>query len=116
MHHCHVLPTDANTGRRLYERDYNWICGQLYQYASKWRTIGQGLGFTSAELDTIQASPANFTDAPTSYLYAMFSRWLQWAPGDARGSRDYATLRSLRRAVDRAGLGVVAQQLAAYRT
>ena len=41
----------------------------------------------------------------------MLSSWLQWAPGDARGSTDYATMEALRRAVNRAGLGVTAQEL-----
>ena len=50
-------------------------------------------------------------DAPVSYLNTMLSSWLRWAPGDARGSRDYATIQNLKTAVDRAGLGVVAQEL-----
>ena len=32
----------------------------------------------------------------------MLDSWLQWAPGDDRGSRDYATVRSLSTAVDKA--------------
>jgi len=41
----------------------------------------------------------------------MLARWIQWAPGDARGSRDYATLEALRTAVDQAGLGRTAHDL-----
>ena len=48
---------------------------------------------------------------PASYLSAMLSAWQQWAPGDARGSRDYATMEALSGAVDRAGLGLTAQEL-----
>ena len=75
-------------------------------------TIGQGLGFLFAELDAIRANPTNLHDAPASYLRSMVAKWLQWASGDKRGSKDYATLSSLRTAVDKAGLGVLAQELA----
>ena len=91
--------------------DFNTICEKLRPYSHKWRVIGEGLGFTHAELSTIEANPSLFLGAPASYLSAMLSVWLQWAPGDARGSRDYATMESLRRAVDKAGLGRTAQEL-----
>ena len=48
---------------------------------------------------------------PFSYLHKMLSTWMQWAPGDARGSTEYANIRSLRRAVDFAGLGRLAKEL-----
>lgn len=96
---------------RLADQDLAWICEKLGQHSAKWRQIGQGLRFTEPELDTIEAAPRLFSGAPFSYLCAMLSNWLQRAPGDARGSTDYATLNSLRRAVDRAGLGRLAQQL-----
>ena len=70
-----------------------------------------GLRFTASELFTIQASPAHFANAPSSYLEAMLAIWQQWAPGDARGSKNYATLELLKTAVDRAGLGRVAEEL-----
>ena len=62
------------------------------------------------ELSINQDRPILFTTAPKSYLSAMLSDWLQWAPGDNRGSTNYATLASLRDAVNNAGLGRAAQE------
>ena len=50
-------------------------------------------------------------DAPDSYLSAMMADWVQWAPGDDRGSKDYATITSLKSALHSATLEVVAQEL-----
>ena len=66
------------------------------------------------ELYVIKAKPTLLTNAPTSYLNAMPAEWHQWAPEDARGSTGYATLDALRKAVDKAGLGLTAQQLAKF--
>lgn len=41
----------------------------------------------------------------------MLGQWQHWAPGDARGSKDRATLETLKRAVDKAGFGDVAEKL-----
>ena len=83
----------------------------LQRYAHKWEKIAQGLGFTPNELSIIKATPTLLAGAPTSYLDAMLADWQQWAPRDARGSTGYATLDALRAAVDRAGLGLTAQEL-----
>ena len=40
----------------------------------------------------------------------MLSQWLQWTPGDGRGSTGYATRESLHAALLKANLGVVAKQ------
>ena len=104
--YCITVPSG-----RLQADDYNWICDRLRPHAHKWKDIGHGLGFLAAELNCIEADPKNLINAPASYLYAMLDSWLQWAPGDDRGSRDYATVRSLSTAVDKAGLGVLAQDL-----
>ena len=85
---------------------------KLRGHSKKWKLIGEGLGFTPNELDEIEATPRLFVGAPTSFLREMLSAWQQWAPGDARGSSEYANLDSLRRAVDKAGLGRMAQELA----
>lgn len=79
-------------------------------YAHKWREIGYGLGFTADEMASIESSPQLFANAPASLDY-MLSLWYQWVPGDARGSTTYATMNSLRKAVDRASLGVTAREL-----
>ena len=41
----------------------------------------------------------------------MLEEWFQWAPGDARGSQDFATLESLKDAVSKAGFGSTAHKL-----
>jgi hypothetical protein len=91
--------------------DFTAASEKLQKYRHKWRDIGRGLGFHSHELDAIQSQPLLIPTAPTSYLNEMLSSWQQWAPGDDRGSTSYATLESLRTAVDKAGLGLTAQEL-----
>ena len=84
---------------------------QLHEHAAKWRDIGGALGFTQGELDTIIASPPLHTTAPMSWLCKMLSDWLQWAPGDGRGSTHVATLEKLKDALKQANLGATAQSL-----
>ena len=83
----------------------------LKRHSHKWKMIGQGLGFAADELSLIEATPTLHVGAPRTYLMDMLSSWQQWAPGDHRGSTSYATLDSLRTAVDKAGLGLTAQEL-----
>ena len=97
--------------RCLSDQDFPIIREKLRPHSTKWKDIGEDLGFTPSELDTIEAAPSLLHDAPWSYLRAMLSKWLQWAPGDARGSSEYANLNSLKRAMDKAGLGRTAQEL-----
>ena len=88
----------------------------LALHAAKWRDIGRELGFKQGEMDHIQSNPMLLTQSPPqSYLREMLSQWLQWAPGDGRGSTGFATRESLRAALLRANLGQlhVAQQLQA---
>lgn len=94
---------------KLSQHDLPQIYEKLRPYSSKWRRIGQDLGFTDDELSSIESAPLLLADAPYSWLHSMLSSWLLWVPGDARGSRKCASMKSLRRAVDRAGLGLVAQ-------
>ena len=96
---------------RLNDQDLTWLCEKLGPCAYKWRLIAQGLGFTDHELCNIEAAPLLLTGAPYSYLQAMLSRWLQWAPGDSRGSKCYASKECLRGAVNKAGMGQLAQEL-----
>ena len=61
-------------------------------------------------MDNIQSNPMLLTEsAPKSYLRVLLSQWLQWAPGDGRGSTGFATRESLRAALLRANLGQLAQ-------
>ena len=63
------------------------------------------------ELNVIENSPSLFMQAPKSFLRDMLTQWLQWAPGDGRGSTGYATKKSLCAALLRANLGQLAEQI-----
>ena len=89
------------------------LCAQLSANAYKWKEIGLYLGFQPGELNNIESRPGLFQQAPESRLHAMLAQWLQWFPGDGRGSNEVATLSSLKRAVGMAGLGATAAQLLA---
>ena len=39
-------------------------------------------------------------NSPVSWLSAMLSQWLQWAPGDSQGSTSFATLEDLKAALN----------------
>lgn len=69
------------------------------------------MGFHPGELDVIVGRPLLFVEGSTGWLRAMLVDWLQWRPGDARGSTQYATLAALREAVDKAGFGRTASEL-----
>ena len=73
--------------------------------------MARELGFKEGEMDNIKMSPVLLMEAPQSWLGAMLSQWLQWAPGDGRGSTGYASKESLQAALLRANLGQLAQQL-----
>ena len=69
------------------------------------------LGFQQTELDNIQARPLLLQGAPQSWLRAMLSEWLQWAPNNSRGSSSFATLQALKDALNNSGLGATASTL-----
>ena len=48
------------------------------------------------------------------YLRELLSQWLEWAPGDARGSTGYATRESLVAALRKANLGVLVEKCKSY--
>ena len=86
------------------------IC-QLSEYAAKWKEIGTYLKFRQNELNNIEARPLLLNGAPKSWLSALISEWVEWAPGDSHGSTNYANLEDLKSAVSQAGLGVIAAEL-----
>jgi hypothetical protein len=93
----------------LDDGDYSSIYVKLAPHAAKWRDIGKELGFKEGEMNNIQSNLVLLTQTPPkSYLREMLSQWLQWAPGDKRGSTDFATRESLRVALLRANLGQLA--------
>ena len=102
---------DSQAVTRLTSRHLDALLQQLSEHAAKWRDIGMKLGFTPGELDNIQDSPTLMSRAPKSLLETMLSKWLEWAPGDRRGSIDFATLEGLRQALRHADLGVTAHDL-----
>ena len=81
---------------RLGEGHHTELLSQLNVYASKWRPIGTYLGFSQEELELIHSNPRLVKQVPQSYLEEVLCRWYQWAPGDRRGSEDFATLKALR--------------------
>jgi hypothetical protein len=94
---------------RLEASDYGCLCEKLRPCAAKWKHIAQSLRFTYSEVSNIESNPRNME--LTSCLDNVIGVWLQWAPGDDRGSKDYATLEHLQIAVSKAGCGVVASKL-----
>ena len=56
-------------------------------------------------------NPMNFPGSPGSYLSEMLIKWSQWAPNDARGSENVATLEGLKSAVNHAGFAQTANRL-----
>ena len=94
----------------LGESDHSSIYYKLECHAASWKDIGIALGFSESELNIIENSPSLFMQAPKSFLRKMLSQWLQWAPGDGRGSTVQPSKESLRAALLRANLGQLAQQ------
>ena len=98
-------------GTRLSDNDHGYMYDKLEDKAARWRDIGRALGFKEGEMDNIQSNPMLLTQsAPKSYLREMLTQWLQWAPGDGRGSTSYATKESLRAALLKANLGQLTGQ------
>ena len=97
--------------RALTDNHHATLLSQLSIHAAKWREIGTYLGFKQGELDNIQSSVLPSTDFTTRCLSNMLAKWLEWAPGDGRGSTSFATLEALKTALRQAGLGVTACNL-----
>jgi hypothetical protein len=105
-------PVTSAAGRtEIKSNHYGPLCGQLRPCAEKWETIAQNLGFEQHEIASIKADPMKLMNAPESYMAAVIGKWSQWAPRDARGSKDYATLEALKAAVDSAGYSIVANKM-----
>ena len=99
------------TSDRLSSRNLPSLLHQLSEIVTRWRDIGSHLGFTEGELNTIQASPLLLSDGPRGWLREILSQWLEWGPGDGRGTTDFATLEGLKHALRQANLGAIAQYL-----
>ena len=105
--HCHCT--------RLTEDHHSLLFEQLSSCADQWRRIGVNLKFTEYELNEIGSHNLLAFGSwipeisPKDSLREMLAEWLQWAPGDARGSTNFATLEALKDALRKAGLGTFAQ-------
>ena len=97
--------TYCSTGTRLCTKDHSNLYRKLEPYATKWMDIGKALGFKDQELSWILSTPWLVQQAPGSWLGEMLSQWLEWAPGDGRDSRSFATKESLHAALLKANLG-----------
>ena len=114
-HHT-IVKRGPDTGVQCNSSHHALLLTQLKKHATDWKDIGTHLGFSQGELSNIQASPLNLNGAPKSWLSAMLAEWLEWAPGDERGSINYATLSGLKSAVKEAGLGRTAEELTLLNT
>ena len=108
--HAPFIPVED--GQKQCNRSHHaLLLTQLSEHAAKWRDIGIHLGFHEGELAKIAGAPLLLEGAPDSWLSAMLSEWVEWAPEDHRGSTQYATLKNLKNAVSKSGLGKTAQEL-----
>ena len=96
---------------QLKQLDHSAIYCKLENYAYAWRDIGRALGFTENEMKMIGSNDSLLRESPKSYLREMLSQWLEWGPGDSRGSESYATKESLHCALLRANLGQLAETI-----
>ena len=103
--------TTSRRHTRLTGNHHASLLQQLTENASSWRGIGTYLGFRSGELDNIQGHPLLLSNAPRSWLSEMLAQWLQWAPGDSRGSTSFANLENLKTALNQAGLAATTHDL-----
>ena len=67
--------------------------------------------FHDYEIENIASDLTKLVGSPGSYMDAVLSEWLNWGPGDERGSKDLATLEALKEALNRAGYGRAAGTL-----
>ena len=96
----------------LRDSHHTKIYAVLKDHAADWRDIGSALGFSEGELNNIQSDQNLLTQSPPmSFLRKMLSQWLQWTPGDGRGSEGYATRESLVAALLKANLGQLAEKI-----
>ena len=96
------------------EEHYSALCYILEVHATKWRDIGQYLGFLPGELDNIQGSPLLLQTAPISWLNTMIEKFLQDKYKRRVEERIYSTktkLETLETALKKTGLGAAASQL-----
>ena len=107
----HSATSSIISPKRLTDYQLSTIYSVLKTNSSIWMEIGMHLGFKYGELCKIAARPLLHASAPESCLLAMLSEWLQWAPGDNRGSTSFASSEMLKSALNKSGLGATAHDL-----
>ena len=105
------MKTTCDQKVRLSKLSREVLFRQLCDYSTRWGDIGGYLGFTLDELDKIHCLPMLFANAPQSWLKRLLDEWLDWVPGDARGSTSFATLDDLKAALIKCGLETAANNL-----
>ena len=87
----HRQPTQlAHKKVRLTENHHSMLMKHFIKHAARWRQIGTILGFRQGELNSIEIY--KHAPGPENWLSKMLAEWLQWAPGDSRGSQSFATM------------------------
>ena len=86
-------PKPVQTITRLTKSHLSWLVQELSEHSASWMQIGAGLGFTHSELSIVRNTHPG--SDPKDCLRQMLSQWLEWAPGDSRGSTMSANLERL---------------------
>lgn len=111
-HNPGCMPHTIGESYYLNDGDHREIYVKLESHAAEWRDIGKSLGFSEQEMNTIQSNPILVIQgAPKSYLRELLTQYLQWGPGDQRGSKDFPTRDSLRIALQQTNLSQLASRL-----
>ena len=84
---------------------------QLLQILECFQNFALQLGFTIKEEDDLNPYDNKHIDY---IIKKIMSHWLQWHPGDTRGSTNYPTYSHLKQALTNAELGHVADNLISY--
>ena len=105
------LPAAGQSRTVVDSRHYGALCEQLRPCVAGWRKIAEGLRFHNYEIENIGSDLTKLVGSPGSYMDAVLSEWLNWGPGDKRGTKDLATLEALKEALNRADFGRVAGTL-----
>ena len=86
---------------------------QSIRWSPHWRNIGSHLGFTTEELDEIDSGKDK---KKKDKLFKMLHQWVQWYPGDKRGSTNFATYSDLQAALMKDGLTELICEMYPYTT
>ena len=89
---------------------------------SQWKMVGLQLGFSEKELSDVPGKADDsiwkFSDEEFNYdgkiFKQMLKEWVEWYPGDSRGSTKFATYSDLQNALIKTGFGNVARDLISY--